>query len=141
MNDRIDYGKMIDYYWNCFQLHSTQRMQMINYYITIEIVLIGAYFTLEYNNASLTWPQRIVSIAIIFFSLVFYLLDRRTVYFIKESESHLILIEDLFKEESYKLLKNINYNHNGSSFCISYSKIFFCVFIVIALFGIITLFR
>ena len=36
INDNsIEQSKMLDLYWNYFELHSNQRMQMINFYITI----------------------------------------------------------------------------------------------------------
>ena len=37
---------VLDYYWKYFDLHSRQRMQMINFYITVEVALIGGFFVL-----------------------------------------------------------------------------------------------
>lgn len=135
--NNLDTNQLLDYYWKFFELHSSQRMQMINYYITIEVVLIGAYFTLEFNNCTVSWHQRTVSLAIMFISIVFYLLDRRTVFLIKESEKSIIGIEEKLDDESYMLLKRINATKSKAS----YSKVLLCTYILIGAFGLITLFR
>ncbi|MGN1276632.1 MAG: hypothetical protein ACI4UK_06555 [Floccifex sp.] len=35
---------VLDFYWKYFDLHSRQRMQMMGFYITIEVALIGGFF-------------------------------------------------------------------------------------------------
>ena len=40
-DNTIDDKALLEYYWNYFELHSNQRMQMINFYITVEVVMIG----------------------------------------------------------------------------------------------------
>lgn len=38
--DGLDKKTLLDFYWKYFDLHSRQRMQMVNFYITISIVLM-----------------------------------------------------------------------------------------------------
>ena len=42
----MDDKDWLDFYWKYFELHSSQRMQMINFYITVTIVLYGGLFAL-----------------------------------------------------------------------------------------------
>lgn len=45
-DNSIDKKTVLEFYWKYFELHSNQRMQMINFYITVEVVIFGALFTL-----------------------------------------------------------------------------------------------
>ena len=133
--------KLIDYYWNYFQLHSNQRMQLINFYISIEVVLVGAYFTLILNCTSLPWVLKTVSFAISFFSVVFYLMDRRTVFLIKESERCFMEIENLVDDEKYRLISSVENKTSGNIIRNTYSKIVFFVYVLTFAFGIYALFK
>lgn len=69
---------VLDYYWKYFDLHSRQRMQMINFYITVEVALIGGFFVLLSQENRIAWAEYSVLFAIGFLSIVFWLIDRRT---------------------------------------------------------------
>lgn len=135
--------QLLDYYWKYFELHSNQRMQMVNFYITIEVVLIGALFALIGLDNRMQWAEKTVSIAIAACSLTFYLLDARTKFLIKQSESCMKSIEDRFDgtyDEKFKLLNTIDNKTKGVVLRNTYSRVFFFVYLVIGLFGLYTLF-
>lgn len=69
---------VLDYYWKYFDLHSRQRMQMINFYITVEVALIGGFFVLLNQKNRITWAEYCVLFAVGFLSVIFWLIDRRT---------------------------------------------------------------
>lgn len=138
MNDE----KLLDYYWKFFELHSNQRIQMVNFYITVEVVLIGAFFAIFGLENRLLWAENTVSFAITTCSLVFYLLDRRTKFLIKKSEACIQSIENRllapYNDDKYKLLKTIEDNTKGVIFRNTYSRVFTVVYLLIGLFGIYT---
>lgn len=134
--DKLSSDKLLDYYMRYFELHANQRMQVINYYIWIEIVLIGAYFTLLINNTSLIWGLRTVSIVITLFAVIFFLLDRRTVFLIKKTEQCIMKIESQLDNDEYKLLTKIENNTSKCFIRNTYSRVFFCVFFLTLVFGL-----
>lgn len=74
----MDEKILLDFYWKYFELHSKQRMQIINFYITVIVVLYGGLFAL--NQLAQRWvcAETFVAAFIIFISYCFYRLDRRT---------------------------------------------------------------
>ena len=82
MNDK----DMLDYYWEYFKMHSSQRMQMISFFISIEIVLIGGLFYLLSLTQSMKWAEVCTCIAIILIDGVFWGLESRTRELIHFSE-------------------------------------------------------
>lgn len=82
--------------WNYFSLLSGQRMGMINFFIVIEVALIGALFSMIGKDTRIMWAECTICIAIMVISLAFYLLDYRTKTMIHCCED---LIKDM--EEKY----------------------------------------
>lgn len=72
MNDK----ELLDYYWKYFEMYSKQRMQIINFFISIEIVLIGGFFYLISLKQRMTWADVITCIAIIVMDGVFWDLNQ-----------------------------------------------------------------
>lgn len=60
--------------WDYFSLHGNQRIQILNFYIILETFFITALLTLFQLEGKLTVFRLVLSIAIIFFSLIFLLL-------------------------------------------------------------------
>ena len=71
-DNTIDDKALLEYYWNYFELHSNQRMQMINFYITVEVVMIGGLFTLINFDERIRFAELFLSLAISFVSLIFW---------------------------------------------------------------------
>ena len=138
--------------WNYFSMHANQRMQLFNFYIIIECFLLGGYFTVTQfiNNHGLY--RIIICILVIMFSIVFFLLDFRTKTMIKIVEKSIIEIEQKHKViigNEFMIFTNENeitgLNHSKFYFykLLSYSKLFFLIFLcfsLIGIFGIITTF-
>ena len=134
MNDKEWYNTC----WNYFVLMSNQRMQMINFYISIEIVLIGALFALMNFTVNIRWAEYVVATAIPFFSLMFYGLDFRTKKMIHICEEMMQSVEETYqgsKKQTCLPIHNMN-KKSDQTICLSYSKLFFIQFIVIGLFGV-----
>lgn len=88
--------------WKYFELHANQRMQLMNFYIVLESLLIAGLISLLSAQKDLIIWECGICVAIIFFSLIFYGLDRRTRYMIK-------LCEDTIKK-----IEKANGGQNGS---------------------------
>ena len=134
---------MLDLYWNYFELHSNQRMQMINFYITIEIVLIGAFFTLRLQKTSILWAECLVALAIPFISFVFFLLDLRTKLLIKEAERCIKKLEVAFwgdAENEMKLFYSVDRRTAKCWIRNTYSRVFWLQFIAVSLVGLLLLY-
>ena len=79
--------------WKYFSLLSGQRMQMFQYYITLEVFLCGAFITLISLDVRLQWAELVVSGLIALMSITFRLLDHRTKTMIHCCEDAMIAIE------------------------------------------------
>lgn len=125
--------------WNYFSLLSGQRMNMINFYIIIEVALIGALFTLIGMETRIRWMECAVSIAIFIFSVGFYLLDYRTKTMIHKCED---IISDI--EQKYCPLEpviRLPFHHieretEKNLTRLTYSVVFRALFFIIGCFGI-----
>ncbi len=142
INDKsITDSVLLSQYWAYFQLQSSQRMQMINFYITIEIVLIGACFTVASLDSISHWMACVVPLFISFTSLAFYGLDRRTRKLLHWCNECILNIENKYKSiynddellMTYSLSKRNTAFFNGT-----YTMWFDLFYIVIGLFGLIS---
>lgn len=136
-------------YWNYFELMSNQRISMLNFYISIEIVLFGGLFTLLLLNSRMRWAEYLVSIAIVFMSIVFYGIDYRTKMMIHKCEKLMTNLEDKYKPFQFGAdpIHYINsVEENGertpwhkdmvlSILNMSYSKWFNLIFLIIGFIG------
>lgn len=89
MSDK-DYMEIL---WKYFELHSNQRMQLMNFYIVLESLLIAGLISLLSADKDLMIWECGVCIAIVFFTLIFYGLDRRTKQMIKLCEDCIKILE------------------------------------------------
>lgn len=135
----VDWSQMC---WDYFELLSNQRMQMIGFYITIEIVLIGALFTLLNLDNRMPWAEYTVAIAISLISIIFGGLDYRTRAMIHWCEDILICMESEYCKlvnAQVNLLPMHYIGNKSRGYLFTYSKIFLFQFIIIGCFGIICL--
>jgi len=95
MNDKHDLTEkdFLVVLWNYFSLHSSQRTTLLNFYIVLESLFVTGLITLSELKGRYTEYQIVVCVAIIFFSFVFYRLDKRTKNLIKNSEIAIKSIE------------------------------------------------
>lgn len=135
----IDDSNWLELEWNYFELLSNQRMQIMNYFITISVVLIGAFFTLIKSGTSEVWMKYICLIGLLFISLTFFLIDRRT-------RTMLHSCEDCIKNMENRYLQIEDNNHRyvfhhidskTKKYHLTYSKIFLFQYFFIALMSIV----
>ena len=79
--------------WNYFSLLSGQRMQMFEFFITLEVFLSGAFITLISLNNRLGWAETVVAGLVSLIAIVFGLLDHRTKTMIHCCEGTMIQFE------------------------------------------------
>ena len=125
-------------YWNYFALMSKQRIEMLNFYISIEIVLFGGMFALLQLKARMHWAEYLVAFAIFFMSVIFGGIDYRTKIMIHKCEELMTHMEDKYKPFRFGAdpIHYINKKTDGI-INISYSKWFILQFIIIGLTGFV----
>lgn len=112
----------LEYLWEYFDRHSSQRIQMFNYYILVNIaVLTGIGVCLKDAIHLLLLP----ALLLLFLNTTFKKLDQRTVFLIKQAEKSIKIYEKNHYEECYRVFSNeeINKELEGEEIS-SYSKIF-----------------
>lgn len=92
-NSALNYKDWLDLYWKYFQLHSEQRIKMVQFYLSLIVVLFGALFTLHSMETRIITAEIGISIGIGIISLVFAVLDHRTSILIKDAENAIKAIE------------------------------------------------
>lgn len=144
MNDK----EWFQVYWNYFSLMSSQRIQMMNFYITIEVVLVGGFFTLLNLEKRISWAEYITAIAITLISLTFWGLDYRSKQMIHQCEDLMEKMEKCYPQYTgMHLIRFINGKVNiqgketntSNQLKITYSKWFLLQFILIGFFGLFCL--
>lgn len=83
----------VELLWKYFELHSNQRMQMMNFYLIVESLFITGLIAMVNAKKDLTIYEIGTCIAIIFFSWVFHKFDMRTRNMIKNCEEAIKSIE------------------------------------------------
>lgn len=120
--------------WNYFSLLSGQRMQMLEFFISLEIFLVGAFITLISLAARLRWAEITVSVLIVLMAIVFRCFDQRTKTMIHECENSMIAIEEAdASSESFKPITAVN---TKAAFKITYTKLISALQIVFLVAGL-----
>lgn len=139
----IDKEKLLDFYWKYFELHSNQRMQMINFYITVEIVLFGALFTLVSKKTRIPFAEWTASGGITFILIVFWGLDYRTKSLIHWCEDCMRKLEQRyiqkFGEDLLVISQSERKTEDGIRRCFTYSKWLGAQFVIVGIMGIVCL--
>ncbi len=127
--------------WKYFELHSQQRMTVFNFYITvISLLLAGSGICLQ-QGGNLIYLTSVIGVFIVFITFIFYKLDSRVSFLIKNSEIALKNIEKSFDHEEMKIFtsdeKNIQLNKSiismwsyGKCFRVSFCILFYVGFIL-----------
>lgn len=142
MANNFNSEQLVEHAWKYFILHSTQRMTLFNYFLFIMAALgAGLGATLQASN-KLAYMGVFLSFFVIIVSIVFWKLDQRTSFLIKQSESVLIELEvrsgdgiGIFSNEETKLLEG-NSNKFFFNKIITYGKIFRFTFFITGTVGV-----
>lgn len=132
--------------WDYFAVHANQRIQILNFYIVLETFFITGLLTLFQLDGDLRVFRLILSVSIIFFSFIFYALDKRTKEMIKFSEEALKTLEQkyvlkygseimIFSKEQEKTLFERRWSWFAKKF-LSYSKLFKMIYLFFTIIGI-----
>lgn len=126
--------------WNYFSLLSGQRMGMMDFYIVVEVALIGALFTMMGNDTRILWAECTVCAAIALSSLAFFLLDYRTKTMIHCCEKIMSDIEEKYAPDKHKIKLPFHYierKTEKAKIRITYSVVFRYLFLLIGGFGLV----
>ena len=82
------------YAWDYFQLHAAQRMTVFNFFIVVATVVTTGLFTTLHERTHL--QGILLGILLAFISFVFWKLDTRTQFLIRNSENVLKELEESF---------------------------------------------
>lgn len=132
MEDRDFYNSL----WKYFEIHSAQRIKMMNFYIIIESLFITGLITLFNCKKDMKVVELGICGAIIFFSFIFWGFDKRTKEMIHNCENAIKVIE---REYSNQYNPDIMIFHEEETLSRmrktwSYTKLmimeyaFFCIF-------------
>lgn len=135
--------------WQYFSLHASQRIQMLNFYIVLETFLLTAWLTLLQVEAGFSFPRIIIGIALVLFSVVFYVLDVRTKSMIKLCEESLSKVEKNYIKQFGKKYMIFNLERDNTAderkksklkrWFLSYSKLLRIIYVFFALTGILAI--
>ena len=138
----MDSKTLLDFYWKYFDLHSRQRMQMINFYITVVIVLYGGLFALLQLEKRLAFAEYFVAGFMIVISFCFHKLDRRNSALIHCCEERIkalemnIELEYRLMEKSDEMTKENNKSKKGIiNKDYTYTEVFFILTVFVSASG------
>lgn len=142
-----------DYAWNYFALHAGQRMAVFRFYVIFATVIIGAFSTLVSKNG-IQKEYFLLPLSLVFFSFIFWKLEKRTKMLVRNAEEALKHIDELCIKDDDLVLKLFHNDDTKTSNLhlwplyggyFSYSRVFKWVYIFLALLGmsglVICLFR
>lgn len=135
----MDKKDILEYYWKYFELHSRQRMQMINFYITVEIALVGGFFVLLTQKNRIAWAEYCVLFAIAFMSVIFWMIDLRTRDLIHLCEGCIEKFEETQMsgyDDQLKLMTESRKQLEVKEFKNTYSVSFHIQFLAVAVFAL-----
>lgn len=93
----------LEYLWQYFERHSSQRLQMFNYYILVNIAtLTGIGICLKENQNLIILP----AILLLLLNETFRRIDERTVFMIKSVEKSLKKYEKKNFEKDFQIFLN-----------------------------------
>lgn len=139
-DDSITNKDWLDLSWNYFSLLSGQRMGMVDFYIVIEVALIGALFVLITLEERMMWAECTVAVAITFISVTFFILDCRTKAMIHCCENVIMTFEKKYYPNKKEIVLPFHYIDNKTDKMrvrMTYSRIFLIQYFVIGLFGMV----
>lgn len=131
----LDVSNLIDVYWSFFQLHSKQRMKILDMFIKVQLGLYAAYYALgsQFNNL-----RYMCAVAIAIVSLLCYFLDKRTTDLIHSARLVFRKIEKKYMRGYPKEMKLFTSVKNSEGI-INYSRIIRLAYLLSFIVGIILL--
>lgn len=140
--------KELEHLWKYFEIHSVQRMSLINYYFFISVAMLsGLGIILQSAQNFFSILGGLISILIILTSFIFWKLDQRTSYLIKFVEIRLEEYETtyisnsklrIFSQENFsQQLDSMHKNLFTKNY--TYGSMYRFLFLIMAISGIVGL--
>ena len=85
-----------EYAWNYFQMHATQRISVFNFFVVLAALMTSGLVTTFGLNLQAHLLGIAIGVLLMMISFVFWKLDQRTRFLIKNSENALKIIEETF---------------------------------------------
>ena len=138
-----DWDSLQTYAWNYFEYHAGQRMNTFNFYLIICTILATGFVTIaekDHPSASGNVLGAVIGILFPFFSWVFWQLDNRNRFFIKNAEKALMNLEKniparskddppirifTYSEKRREILRGITSGKYSYSYCFRFIFILF----------------
>ncbi|MBE5254067.1 hypothetical protein [Mixta mediterraneensis] len=98
-----EYSIAFEHAWKYFELHSQQRMTVFNFYITVTTLLVAGGGACLQQSGKLVYLTSVFGFFISFMTLIFYKLDARVSFLIKNAELALKEIEACFDKPAVKI--------------------------------------
>lgn len=140
--------KELEHLWKYFEIHSVQRMSLINYYFFISVAMLsGLGIVLQSTKNNFSILGGLISILIILTSFIFWKLDQRTSYLIKFVEKRLEEYETtyitnsklrIFSQEDFSQQLN-NMRKNTLTKNYTYGSMYRFLFSIMAISGLVGL--
>jgi hypothetical protein len=133
-----------DYAWAYFSLHAGQRLQSFNFFLIVAGLLAGGTMTLLKDGGDLRWIAVPLGVTLALLSGVFWKLEHRTRYLIKNAEKALKYLDSQegFEEKQevphvLRLFDHDDHAVKGRVGHVSYSWCLSAVFLIFAAIGIL----
>lgn len=125
--------------WKYFELHARQRMALFNFYITISTALVAGIGVL--SNSADKPIILIITLAIlmIIFSVLFWLLDNRSRYFIHLAERVIRKIERDYPKKSFRIITIQEYESDNMPIVFRYTFALRTIFTLFMILGVISI--
>jgi len=143
MANRINSDQAVEHAWKYFELHSNQRTTLFNYFLFIMAGLGAALGAIFQASNKFSYIGIFISIFIVLVSIIFWKLDDRTSFLIKQSEQVFQRLErnssvdiGIFCNEDANLEK-ANKNRNFLNKIITYGKLFRLTFLITGIIGVL----
>jgi hypothetical protein len=143
MASNISSEQAVEHAWKYFELHSNQRITLFNYFLFIMAGLGTAVGVILQSSNKFSYVGIFISIFIIVVSVVFWKLDQRTSFLIKQSEQVFKKLErnssidiGIFCNEDANL-ERANKNKAFVNQVITYGLLFRSTFFITGLVGVI----
>lgn len=90
---------LLDYAWGYFQSHATQRMSVFNFFVALAVLMTGALVGTFHKDFDSPYIGAVLGVGLMFVSFVFFKLDKRVKFLIKNAEDALSSLEAHFSPE------------------------------------------
>jgi len=143
MANRINSDQAVEHAWKYFELHSNQRTTLFNYFLFIMAGLGAALGAILQASNKFSYVGIFISIFVVLVSIIFWKLDDRTSFLIKQSEQVFQHLErnssvniGIFCNEDANLDK-ANKERNILNKIITYGKLFRSTFLITGIVGVL----